>query len=209
MREKLYVEQTRFLWDAPHTMRQLSEQLRSKIPADSRPLVLICIGTDRSTGDSLGPLTGTFLKERRLSHFHVYGTLEAPVHAKNLQEVLQTVQEDHQDPFVIAVDACLGSYQNVGTIVLGDGPLLPGSALGRDLPPVGDIYLTGIVNVSGFMELSVLQSTRLYTVMNIAKLLAGSLKFVDWKIHREQEALIQEGTNVVAFQQMKKEADSG
>lgn len=208
MSEQLHTEQTRFLWDAPQTMRELTKQLQNKIPADSRPVVLICIGTDRSTGDSLGPLTGTFLKERRLTQFYVYGTLDQPVHAKNLNEVLETVAAEHHHPFIIALDACLGSPKNVGTVVLGDGPLLPGSALGRELPPVGDIHLTGIVNVSGFMELSVLQSTRLHTVMNIAKLLASSLKFVDWKLHREKEALFQEGTNVVSFQQVKKEAGS-
>jgi len=33
-----------------------------------RPIIMICIGTDRSTGDSLGPLVGTLLK---LSLIHI------------------------------------------------------------------------------------------------------------------------------------------
>ncbi|MEK0397302.1 DUF1256 domain-containing protein, partial [Lactobacillus delbrueckii] len=38
----------------------------------NRELVVVCIGTDRSTGDSLGPLTGTFLEETGLACFNVY-----------------------------------------------------------------------------------------------------------------------------------------
>lgn len=28
-----------------------------------RKLIVVCVGTDRSTGDSLGPLTGTFFEK--------------------------------------------------------------------------------------------------------------------------------------------------
>mgnify|MGYP000231911284 FL=1 len=47
-------------------------------------VVFLCIGTDRSTGDSLGPLIGYQLKEKRLERVAILGTLERPVHAMNL-----------------------------------------------------------------------------------------------------------------------------
>ena len=40
-----------------------------------RGLLFLCIGTDRSTGDSLGPLIGYKLKERRMRNAKVLGTL--------------------------------------------------------------------------------------------------------------------------------------
>ncbi len=39
----------------------LSEEL-TKVIKDNRDIVILCIGTDRSTGDSLGPLVGYKLK---------------------------------------------------------------------------------------------------------------------------------------------------
>ncbi|MDI3279813.1 MAG: DUF1256 domain-containing protein, partial [Bacillota bacterium] len=54
-----------------------------------RELVTLCIGTDRSTGDALGPLTGSKLLERGKDVLLVYGTLDQPVHAANLGETCQ------------------------------------------------------------------------------------------------------------------------
>jgi hypothetical protein len=50
------------------------------------PIVIVCVGTDRSTGDSLGPLVGTALARFHSPLFHLYGTLDEPVHAVNLEE---------------------------------------------------------------------------------------------------------------------------
>ncbi|NJP37073.1 spore protease YyaC [Alkalicoccus luteus] len=207
MSEHLHREQMRYLWDSPTALREMTDFLIRRLAGSTRPVVLVCIGTDRSTGDSLGPLTGTLLKERYLKQMNVYGTLDEPVHAKNLHGVIAEIEADYDDPFIIAVDACLGRRQNVGTVVVGDGPLYPGSALSRELPPVGNMHITGIVNVAGFMELSVLQNTRLHTVMNIAKLIASAIKYTDWKLHRENEAIHEAHTNVVLFKRNEKTAE--
>jgi len=45
----------------------------------------------------------------------------------------------------------------------------------KDLPPVGDIHMTGIVNVGGFMEYFVLQNTRLNLVVKMADIIAGCI----------------------------------
>ena len=59
----------------------LSGHLRERVTDED--IILVCIGTDRSTGDSLGPLTGSKLLEKNLEHFYIYGTLQHPVHAVN------------------------------------------------------------------------------------------------------------------------------
>ena len=46
-----------------------------------RQMVFLCIGTDRSTGDSLGPLIGSRLEAEGIGDVVVIGTLEHPVHA--------------------------------------------------------------------------------------------------------------------------------
>ncbi|MNI74428.1 hypothetical protein D3C76_1435500 [compost metagenome] len=46
--------------------------------------------------------------------------------------------------------------------------MFPGLAVNKDLPAVGDLSITGIVNISGNFEFMVLQNTRLFTVMTLA-----------------------------------------
>lgn len=140
-----------------------------------RPILLLCIGTDRSIGDSLGPLVGTLLSERGEWPFLVRGTLEAPVHAGNLVEHLDWLRREHPDSTVVALDACLGRMESVGYITVGRGPLRPGAGVGKPLPQVGNLHLTGVVNVGGFMEYFVLQNTRLHTVMHMAKVMADAI----------------------------------
>lgn len=137
-------------------------------------LVVVCIGSDRSTGDALGPLVGSRLAERDYP-FPVYGTLDSPVHAQNIHETLARVEKEHPDRFVIAVDACLGQLSSVGWITMGNGSMNPGAGVGRKLPPVGDMYITGIVNVAGFMEFFVLQNTRLSMVMRMTDIIAEAI----------------------------------
>lgn len=155
---------------------QLATELLSYFPSmTSRPIVFVCIGTDRSTGDSLGPLVGTLLEEMNLQNFFVYGTLDDPIHAVNLGEKLKWIKEKHFHPFIIGIDACLGRFKSVGMIEIGDGPVKPGAGVNKDLPAVGNIHLTGIVNVSGFMEFFVLQNTRLNLVLKMAKTMANAI----------------------------------
>ena len=62
------------------------------IIAQNRPIIFVCIGTDRSTGDSLGPLVGYKLKYLSKNNIYIYGTLENPIHAKNMVEVLAKIK---------------------------------------------------------------------------------------------------------------------
>ena len=164
---------------------------------DNRPIIFLCIGTDRSTGDSLGPLVGEKLKFLTRDNIFFYGNLEKPVHAKNLCETISYIYSTHQNPYIIAIDACLGSLQNVGKVFIEAKPLFPGSAMNKDLPKVGDLSITGIVNISGALEFMVLQNTRLYTVMKLADVISNGiyhsiLKTVGVKKSLHATALISE-----------------
>ncbi len=140
-----------------------------------QPIAVVCIGSDRSTGDSLGPLVGTKLLEKRCPFFSIHGSLDSPVHAKNLEDTIEKLEADANPPWVIAIDACLGKTDSVGYMTVNNGPVHPGIAVRKKLPPIGDIHLTGIVNVAGYMEMLVLQNTRLSLVMNMADCMSRSI----------------------------------
>ena len=138
-------------------------------------IIFLCIGTDRSTGDSLGPLIGYKLKFLSKNNIHIYGTLDNPIHSKNLSEILYKINYNFNNPYIIAIDSCLGSFANIGKIFIEKKPLRPGSALNKNLPQVGEMSITGIVNISGSLEFLVLQNTRLSTVMNLADVISKGI----------------------------------
>lgn len=148
-------------------------------------IVFVCIGTDRSTGDSLGPLVGHKLKEIKYGNVHVFGNLDSPVHAKNLDETVKLIMDKYKKPFIIAIDACLGKTEHVGHITVGTGSLKPGSAVNKDLEPIGNMHITGIVNFSGMMDFLILQNTRLGLVMKIADIISGGIRYVLWRLERD------------------------
>ena len=149
--------------------------LKHKDPDHERPIAVMCIGTDRSTGDSLGPLVGDMLNKWKLPGVHIFGTLDEPVHAKNLEDVMTDVSCHLPYAFMLAIDASLGILEHVGCIAVGHGPLKPGAGLKKELPPVGDMHITGVVNTGGFMDFLVLQSTRLSIVMRMADVIARGM----------------------------------
>lgn len=153
----------------------------------SRPVVLVCIGSDRVTGDSLGPLVGYKLSHTGLSDYIIYGTLDEPVHALNLEETIAHIKSSHPGAFIIAIDASLGTPRHLGYVTLGKGPLRPGAGVDKELSEIGDLFITGIVNVSGSMEQLLLQTTRLAVVMRMADFITSGLTTV---FHRYQPAVI-------------------
>lgn len=178
--------------DQPGALAALSlgieKELRA-LGADRRPVLFACIGTDRSTGDALGPLVGQRL--RRLGHaeHEVEGTLEDPLHALNLAERLRPRITERPRPLIVAVDAALGSLNSVGSVRVRRGGLRPGEGVGKDLPEIGELAVAGTVNVrAGLMDAQVLQCTRLFVVQTLAELIASACWWSLRTIRREAAA---------------------
>ncbi len=137
--------------------------------------VILCIGTDRATGDCLGPLVGDQLSDFNDSYI-VMGKLSSPVHALNIKDAIRYIRNEIPNPFVIAVDAALGESSHIGYITVSDCPIYPGKGVQKKLPAIGDVSITGIVNVSNNNP-GLLQNTRLYTVMSLANCISQALKY--------------------------------
>ena len=180
-------------YDQPNAAEIVATGMREIVDDDwqpGRPLVCVCVGTDRSTGDALGPLVGSFL-DTGLAGGHslvdqgeswaylggnsllqIFGTLDNPVHASNLATLVERLRGSAPQPFVVAIDACLGQADHVGLITVSRGALRPGAGVNKMLPELGNVSITGTVNVSGFMEYMVLQNTRLHLVVRMATAIA-------------------------------------
>ena len=144
-----------------------------------RGVLALCIGTDRSTGDSLGPLIGYKLKEHEVRQIQIVGTLERPIHAMNLEQSMAMIRIRYPKHVIVAVDASVGSQDHVGCITLGKGALRPGLGVCKDLQAVGDIFITGIVGGYGNYDPLMLQSVRLSMVMKMADYICESVFLVE------------------------------
>lgn len=138
-----------------------------------RPLIFLCIGSDRYTGDALGPLVGSYLREAGIAN--VYGTLDSPVHAGNLTETAAAIKRQYPQGIVVAVDACLGKPQEIGNVEVWEGGVQAGIAVGNRLPLVGNIALIAVVNAGGQIGYLDLQSTPLAIVVKLSRLIGGAV----------------------------------
>lgn len=131
--------------------------------------VFLCIGSDRVTGDSLGPIIGELLETAA----PVYGNLAIPVTALNLVETERRIRRNHPDRQIVAVDSAVGSPSDIGSIRVFAGGLHAGEAMGKNLPEVGDISVTATVCARSAKALS---SVRLGLVYRLARVIAFALK---------------------------------
>ena len=103
-----------------------------------KPPIVVCIGSDLAIGDSLGPITGSMLqyKTQGLNTF-IYGTLTAPVTAKEIRTLRTFLRETHRGKQILAIDAAVGDKGDIGLIKLHDTPLLPGAGANKKLGAIG------------------------------------------------------------------------
>jgi putative sporulation protein YyaC len=155
--------------------KKIYEALKAIIPdyTTNKDIIFVCIGTDRYTGDSLGPLVGTELKKR--GYKNVYGTLDKPIHAANLEESLQALPKNK---IMICIDSALGRERSIGKFVIKKGQLHPGKGVGKELPSCGDYCICGVIDKSSdvnFINYLTICNTRLSLVMKMADRLANAI----------------------------------
>ncbi len=180
VRRELYYYDTADGFEAARLAARLYTMLKEEMQRERKERVLLlCIGTDRSTGDSLGPLIGHQLYRKGLRHITVVGTLEYPVHAMNLEDTLYLVRERYPDHLIVAVDASVGKTCHVGCVTLGRGSLRPGLGVSKNLQAVGDLFITGVVSGGPGRDPMMLQSIRLGMVMHMAECISDSICLVE------------------------------
>ncbi len=154
------------------TVETIAKKLKTLAGNPSCAPVILCIGSDRVTGDCLGPLVGHILTEKLNAPAFVYGSLFSPVTALNLVETERFIREKHPNSLLIAVDSSLGNECDIGSVrVIGDG-IYPGAAVGKSLPKVGDVSVTATVADTGKSRL---YGVKLGFVYALAELIARAI----------------------------------
>lgn len=149
--------------------------LRQTIPHMQIP-VIVCIGSDLSVGDSLGPMVGTRLKEKlSLLDVYIYGTLTHPITAHEVKYCNNFIHQTHPDKPVLAVDAAVGNSGDIALIRVGSQGIHPGSGANKKLGKIGDASIIGIVAEKSALNYALFSSTRLNMVYQMAEIIAQGI----------------------------------
>ena len=144
--------------------------------------VIVCVGSDLAIGDSLGPIAGSMLKFKTqgLGVF-IYGTLAAPITAKEIRYMRTFLKETHRGAPVIAVDAAVGDAGDIGLLKISDTPLHPGAGANKQLGAIGDITVMGVVAEKSVANYGLLNTTRLNLVYSMAEIVSNGLSALLWE----------------------------
>lgn len=138
-------------------------------------IVLACIGSDITIGDSLGPLVGTMLEKRCFNNTFLYGTLKSPITAKEVISLSKNIRKLHPYSTIIAIDAAVGDEREVGQIKLQSGGLYPGIGVGKKMDCIGDVSIMGIVARRSKKPYQELQTTRLSLIYRQANAICDGI----------------------------------
>lgn len=150
--------------------------LKKIVPTDGAAPVILCIGSDLSVGDSLGPVTGTKLKQALAGlNCYVYGTLSKPITAHEVKYMNEFLRFTHPSSPIIAVDAAVGLAGDIGLIKVSPKGLKPGSGANKKLEKVGDVSIMGIIAEQSVFNYSLFSSTRLNVVYKMSEIIAEGI----------------------------------
>ena len=160
---------------APTGIGQALKTLNSK---NLKPII-ICIGSDLVLGDSLGPLVGTLLKQKEVSPF-VYGTLNYPITAKEVEYATTYLKQLHPNSISIAIDAAVGDEDDVSLIKIADTGIYPGLGVNKKLGKIGDLSIVGVVAKKSTQNYNLYNLTRLNLVYKMADTIAmGIVEYLE------------------------------
>ena len=164
------------------TFKGVNEEHSRDMEEGENPPIIVCVGSDLAIGDSLGPITGSMLRYKTQGlRVFVYGTLAAPVTAKEIGAMRTFLKETHPNSPIIAVDAAVGNEGDVGLIRLYDRPLFPGAGANKSLGEIGDFSIMGIVAEKSVANYSLLNATRLNLVYTMSEIISDGLASLAWE----------------------------
>lgn len=143
--------------------------------------IFLCVGSDKITGDSFGPIVGSNL-EKSFKNFYnnikVVGTLENPISGINLENAVKKIYNTYERPCIIAVDAALSKKEDIGKIVVSNSKMRFGKGTNKKIMQIGDISIKGVVAKDckipkyNFNEL---QTTSLNIVLKLANITSDGI----------------------------------
>lgn len=140
-------------------------------------ITFLCIGTDRVTGDSLGPIVGSniqkFIDSKKISNIEVIGNLEKNLNNTNIEEYTEKLED-----IIIVIDSAISNTYDIGQIIIDEKNIKAREALDNGKDINSNINIKCIVaknfenDETNFL---MLQNVKLGIVLNLAEKVSKSL----------------------------------
>lgn len=161
--------------------REFEYDLANMILKKGKPVVFLCVGSNKIVADSLGALTGELLKK----HYHisspVLGSMTHPIISKNLNTTLNDIKTKYYNHTIIVIDSSVGKFQNLYNVRLNNFGLNVSYQNSNSF--VGDISISSVTYSKGINNLLILKSEEKKEVFKVANFIASgiynSLKIID------------------------------
>ena len=141
-------------------------------------VICLCIGSERATGDSFGPLVGYKLNclFNDSECIKIIGTLNNTVNLNNIKQIINNINNTYENPFIIAIDSAMSNQKRIGEIVVSSDGVKIAAGMRRDMEDIGDMSIKGVVSQktnNPRCNLNLLQNTSLGIVMSMAETVAN------------------------------------
>lgn len=110
----------------------------------------VCIGTNRIISDSFGPRVGKKLKQvfYKNENINVYGTMENPIHLKNVEYFLKKIENKNQ---IILIDSAIGRKEDIGNTYVNRGGMEIGKAFNHSIYIPANINIKTVIGAKEYM----------------------------------------------------------
>ncbi len=167
------MERLSFDYKLKNTAFYLAKTLEKYINGANN-VVFVFVGSDCNVGDSLGPLCGSLIKNSGGKSF-LYGSLNAPITAKEVPFVADFVKKMHPASVIVVVDAAVGKNEDFGLIKVQNEGIKPGLGVDKDLPLMGDVSIIGVLGEKMAKSDGTFKKTRVSTVYLMAEIIAEGI----------------------------------
>lgn len=140
-------------------------------------LTFLCVGTDRVTGDSLGPIVGSniekFINNKKINNVKVIGSLEKNLNNTNIEEYTKNPKD-----ITIVIDSAISNTYNIGEIIVDENNIKVRQALNNGKNINSNINIKCIVAKNFENEdanFLMLQNVKLGIVLNLAEKVSTNL----------------------------------
>ena len=170
----------------------IAKALSKYVENRNTSIVFVFVGSDCNIGDSLAPLSSSFLNLAAGNVFF-YGSLSELITAKEVPFMAKYLKNAHPNSVIVVVDAAIGKKWDIGRVKVQNFGIKPGLGVNKDLPMLGDISIIGVVGEKGAFKSGNVPNIRLSCIYNMAKSIARGIE-----IFIQENAAIAKNINFIA-----------
>lgn len=141
--------------------------------------IILCLGSKKCNGDSLGCLVGSLLKYKYNIKLCCYGDYINNVNSKNIQFIYNLIKNTHKNKKVLVIDSAFAEDYELGNIKVHSYGLFPRSVIDYKFDCMGDFSITGIVGCKN-LDLHSLFTINNNFIYNMAEIISlGIVKYLE------------------------------